>query len=110
MGDPNASIPTPQPVHYRTMFGALGGALRATRMTFISRAGESAGIVQSLGLDSLIGIVGDCRNLTKADMVLNDYQPHIEVDPQTYLVKADGETLTCEPAERLPLAQKYFLF
>jgi urease subunit alpha len=110
MGDPNASIPTPQPVHYRPMFGALGGALHATRMTFISQAGEQAGIVQALGLGSMIGVVRDCRKVTKADMVHNDYQPHIEVDPQTYRVKADGELLSCEPAEVLPMAQKYFLF
>ncbi|MEJ2463179.1 MAG: urease subunit alpha [Candidatus Thiodiazotropha sp.] len=110
MGDPNASIPTPQPVHYRPMFGALGGALHATRMSFISQAGEASGIAQALGLRSMIGVVRNCRRLSKADMVLNDYQPHIEVDPQTYLVKADGELLMCEPAEILPMAQKYFLF
>jgi urease subunit alpha len=110
MGDPNASIPTPQPVHYRLMFGALGNALYATRMTFISQAGQEAGIAQALGLKSMIGVVGNCRQVSKADMVLNDYQPRIEVDPQTYLVKADGELLTCEPAEILPMAQKYFLF
>jgi urease subunit alpha len=110
MGDPNASIPTPQPVHYRLMFGALGNALHATRMTFISQAGQEAGIAQALGLKSMIGVVGNCRQVSKADMVLNDYQPRIEVDPQTYLVKADGELLTCEPAEILPMAQKYFLF
>ncbi len=110
MGDPNASIPTPQPVHYRPMFGALGGALQATRMTFISQAGEASGIAQALGLRSMIGVVRDCRRLSKADMVLNDYQPQIEVDPQTYRVKADGQLLMCEPAEILPMAQKYFLF
>jgi urease subunit alpha len=110
MGDPNASIPTPQPVHYRLMFGALGNALHTTRMTFISQAGQEAGIAQALGLKSMIGVVGNCRQVSKADMVLNDYQPRIEVDPQTYLVKADGELLTCEPAEILPMAQKYFLF
>ncbi len=110
MGDPNASIPTPQPVHYRPMFGTLGGALHATRMTFISQAGHQSDIAHTLGLKSMIGVVGNCRKLTKADMVLNDYQPRIEVDPQTYLVKADGVALTCEPAEILPMAQKYFLF
>lgn len=110
MGDPNASIPTPQPVHYRTMFGALGNALHTTRMTFISQAGMQAGIPQALGLRSRIGVVSNCRKVTKADMLLNDYQPHIEVDPQTYLVKADGQLLTCEPAKVLPMAQKYFLF
>jgi urease subunit alpha len=110
MGDPNASIPTPQPVHYRTMFGALGGALQATRMTFLSQAGEASGIAQALDLRSMIGVARDCRRVTKADMVLNDYQPQIEVDPQTYRVKADGQLLTCEPARVLPMAQKYFLF
>jgi urease subunit alpha len=110
MGDPNASIPTPQPVHYRPMFGALGGALHATRMTFISQAGYQADIAHTLDLRSMIGVVSNCRKLTKADMVLNDYQPRIEVDPQTYLVKADGVPLTCEPAKTLPMAQKYFLF
>ncbi|MET0071217.1 MAG: urease subunit alpha [Candidatus Thiodiazotropha sp.] len=110
MGDPNASIPTPQPVHYRPMFGTLGSALYTTRMTFISQAGHEADIAHSLGLRSMIGVASDCRKVTKSDMVLNDYQPRIEVDPQTYLVKADGELLTCEPAKVLPMAQKYFLF
>ena len=110
MGDPNASIPTPQPVHYRTMFGALGSALHATRMTFLSQTGYEAGVARSLGLKSMIGVVKECRNVTKSDMILNDYQPLIEVDSQTYQVKADGQLLTCEPAEVLPMAQKYFLF
>jgi urease subunit alpha len=110
MGDPNASIPTPQPVHYRTMFGALGGARLATRMTFISQAAAEAGIPAQLGLRSLIGTVAHCRGLRKADMRLNDYQPRIEVDAQTYQVRADGELLVCEPATELPLTQRYFLF
>jgi urease subunit alpha len=110
MGDPNASIPTPQPVHYRPMFGALGGARAATTMTFLSAAGQAAGVQDQLDLKNRIGVVKDCRNLHKADMRLNDYQPHIEVDPQTYEVRADGELLTCEPAEELPLTQRYFLF
>jgi len=110
MGDPNASIPTPQPVHYRPMFGALGRARHATRMTFLSQAGITAGVADQLGLESLIGVVKKCRTLSKSDMLLNDYRPRIEVDPQTYQVKADGELLICEPAEVLPLAQKYFLF
>ena len=110
MGDPNASIPTPQPVHYRTMFGALGGARHATRMTFISQAAAEADIVGQLGLKGLIGTVQQCRGVTKADMVLNDYQPRIEVNPQTYEVKADDELLTCEPATELPMAQRYYLF
>ena len=110
MGDPNASIPTPQPVHYRPMFGTLGAALHRTRMTFLSQEGYHAGVAQQLGLKSMIGVVRNCRNISKADMVLNDYQPEIDVDPQTYQVKADGELLICEPAEVLPMAQKYFLF
>lgn len=110
MGDPNASIPTPQPVHYRTMFGALGGARHATRMTFVSQAAKDDGIKDKLGLKSMIGVVKNCRNVTKADMILNDYQPNIEIDSQTYQVHADGELLTCEPASELPLAQRYFLF
>ncbi|MBF0219376.1 MAG: urease subunit alpha [Gammaproteobacteria bacterium] len=110
MGDANASIPTPQPVHYRPMFAALGRALHSTRMTFLSQAGYDAGIAQTLGLNSRIGVVSHCRTIGKRDMVLNDYQPRIEVDPQTYQVRADGELLVCEPAVTLPLAQKYFLF
>ena len=110
MGDPNASIPTPQPVHYRPMFGALGGARLATRLTFVSRAAAAAGVPERLGLRSQIGVVSRCRELRKADMRLNDWQPHIEVDPQTYQVRADGELLVCEPAIELPLAQRYFLF
>jgi len=110
MGDPNASIPTPQPVHYRLMFAALGGARHATRMTFVSQAAHEDGIAEQLGLKSMIGTVKNCRHVTKADMVLNDYQPKIEVDSQTYQVFADGALLTCEPAVELPLAQRYFLF
>ena len=110
MGDPNASIPTPQPVHYRPMFGALGGARHATRMTFLSQTAHEADVHRHLGLESLIGVVRDCRGVRKADMLLNDWQPTIEVDPQTYEVRADGELLTCEPAEVLPMAQRYFLF
>jgi urease subunit alpha len=110
MGDPNASIPTPQPVHYRSMFGALGGARHATRMTFISQAAEQAAVAETLGLKSLVGVVKNCRNIKKKDMILNDYQPEIHVDPQTYQVYADGQLLTCEPASELPLAQRYFLF
>jgi urease subunit alpha len=110
MGDPNASIPTPQPVHYRPMFGALGGARTATSMTFLSQAAHDASVHQQLGLQSRIGVVRGCRAVTKRDMVLNDWLPHIEVDPQTYQVRADGELLTCEPADVLPMAQRYFLF
>jgi len=110
MGDPNASIPTPQPVHYRKMFGALGAARCSTRMTFLSQASINNGIVDQLRLKSLVGSVKNCRTVTKSSMIHNDYQPNIEVDPQTYEVKADGILLTCEPADTLALAQRYFLF
>ena len=109
MGDPNASIPTPQPVHYRPMFGALGGARQATVMTFMSQAAIESGIAGRLGLKNMIGTVSNCRSVTKSSMILNDYQPVIEVDPQNYLVKADGQLLMCEPADVLPMAQRYFL-
>jgi urease subunit alpha len=110
MGDPNASIPSPQPVHYRPMFGALGGARHATSLSFLSRAAVEAGIPDRLQLQSTIAMVKDCRNVTKKDMILNDYLPVIEVDSQTYEVRADGKLLTCEPATVLPMAQRYFLF
>jgi len=110
MGDPNASIPTPQPVHYRPMFGAFGRSRLATRMSFISQAASSAGIAEELGLESLIGVVKGCRSIKKKDLIHNHYLPKIEVDSQTYQVRADGELLSCEPAEVLPLAQRYFLF
>ncbi len=110
MGDPNASIPTPQPVHYRHMFAALGGARHATSMTFLSQAGYDAAVHEELNLQSMIGVVKQCRSVTKKDMMLNDYLPEISVDSQTYEVRADGELLTCEPAKVLPMAQRYFLF
>lgn len=110
MGDPNASIPTPQPVHYRPMFGAYGKACQATTMTFISQAAFNTGVHTQLGLQSLIGVVKNCRTISKASMIHNDYQPLIEVDSQTYQVKADGQLLVCEPATELPLAQRYYLF
>ena len=110
MGDINGSIPTPQPVHYRPMFGALGAARHATRMTFLSQAAMDRGLAQELGLQSLIGVAHGCRRVRKADMVHNTLQPLIEVDSQTYQVRADGELLVCEPARELPLAQRYFLF
>ena len=110
MGDPNASIPTPQPVHYRPMFGAMGKACHRTSMIFMSAAAVTGGIPGSLGLQSLIGTVKGCRTVTKDDMVHNSYQPQIDVDAQTYEVRADGELLVCEPATELPLAQRYFLF
>jgi urease subunit alpha len=110
MGDPNASIPTPQPVHYREMFATRGGALSATSITFISQAAEAAGIAERYGLRKRLVPVHGIRNLRKKDMILNNYQPKITVDPETYQVVADGELLTCEPAKILPMAQRYFLF
>ncbi|WP_321850199.1 urease subunit alpha [Pseudomonas paraveronii] len=110
MGDANASIPTPQPVHYRPMFASFGSALHATSLTFISQAAEDAGLPQALGLKKQIAVVKGCRNVQKTDLIHNDYLPHIDVDPQTYQVKADGVLLWCEPADVLPMAQRYFLF
>jgi urease subunit alpha len=110
MGDPNASIPTPQPVLARPMFGALGGALGATCVAFVSRAALEDGAVQGYGLAKRLVAVRGCRGLGKRDMRLNDALPRMEVDPETYEVRADGVLLRCEPAVRLPLAQRYFLF
>lgn len=110
MGDANASIPTPQPVHYRPMFASFGSALHATSLTFISQAAADAGLPQTLGLKKQIAVVKGCRDVQKTDLIHNDYLPHIEVDPQTYQVKADGVLLWCEPANVLPMAQRYFLF
>ncbi|MEJ2646041.1 MAG: urease subunit alpha [Gammaproteobacteria bacterium] len=110
MGDPNASIPTPQPVHYRPMFAAYGGALAATAVTFVSQAALDSGVPEQLGLARRAVAVHGTRSVCKRDMILNDYQPHMEVDSQTYEVCADGQLLTCEPAKVLPLAQRYFLF
>ena len=110
MGDPNASIPTPQPVHYRYMFGAMGNAVSQTAVTFVSQAALDDGIGEHLGLKKRLLAVKGTRSISKKDMILNDWQPEIEVDPQTYQVRANGELLTCEPADILPLAQRYFLF
>ncbi|MGA1264130.1 MAG: urease subunit alpha [Prochlorothrix sp.] len=110
MGDANASIPTPQPVHMRPMFGSFGGAIAATSLTFVSQAAVTAGLGQRLGLHKPTVAVSGIRSLTKADMKLNSYQPQIEVNPETYEVRADGVLLTCEPATVLPMAQRYFLF
>ncbi len=110
MGDPNASIPTPQPVHYRPMFGALGGSLRTSSVTFVSQAALVADVAGQFGLNRRLSAVAGTRQLTKADMRLNTWQPDIQVDPQTYQVHADGRLLTCEPAAVLPMAQRYFLF
>ncbi len=111
MGDPNASIPTPQPVHYRPMFGALGGALGATCVTFVSAAALEAGVGELLGLRRRLAAVSDTRGgIGKRSMIHNDATPAIEVDPETYEVRADGALLICEPATVLPMAQRYFLF
>lgn len=110
MGDPNASIPTPQPVHYRPMFGAYGGALRTTSVSFVSKTALSNEIGRELGLEKRLIAVENCRSIGKSDMQLNDYMPNMEVDPETYVVRADGELLTCDPADIVPLAQRYFLF
>ena len=110
MGDPNASIPTPQPVHYRPMFGAFGGALQATSFTFVSQAALANDIRTRLGLGKQVIAVKGTRKLQKSDMIHNDYLPKIEVDAETYRVTADGEHLVCEPAKVLPMAQRYFLF
>ncbi|PKO81112.1 MAG: urease subunit alpha [Betaproteobacteria bacterium HGW-Betaproteobacteria-13] len=109
MGDPNASIPTPQPVHYRPMFGSFGKALK-TSVTFVSQAALSNPAVAALGLTKPLVAVKGCRGVQKSDMVLNGAMPTIDVDPETYIVRADGELLTCEPATELPMAQRYFLF
>jgi urease subunit alpha len=110
MGDPNASIPTPQPVHFRPMFGSFGGALPKGSLTFVSQAALRGDIGDELGLRKRLAAVQNCRRVTKADMVHNAYTPAMEIDPQTYAVRADGQLLTCEPATVLPMAQRYFLF
>jgi urease subunit alpha len=110
MGDPNASIPTPQPVRYRPMFGSYGAAVSSTSLTFLSRAAMEDGVATRLGLRKTTATVRGCRGLTKAAMVNNSYCPRIEVDAETYEVRADGQALTCEPARILPMAQRYFLF
>ena len=110
MGDPNASIPTPQPVYMRPMFGSFGGARTATSLSFVSHAAIDAGIPEQIGLQKSAIAVNNTRNLSKADMKLNDALLNIEVNPETYEVRADGELLTCEPAKVLPMAQRYFLF
>jgi len=110
MGDPNASIPTPQPVLYRPMFGSFGGATAATSMTFMSQKALSAGVPERLRISKKAVAVRNCRKIGKKDLLLNDATPNIEVDAETYEVRVDGELLTCEPAHVLPLAQRYFLF
>ena len=110
MGDPNASIPTPQPVHYRPMFGAYGRSLQASSVTFLSQAGLERDYARTLGLQRELIAVKGVRAVGKKQMIHNDSTPHIEVDPETYEVRADGQLLTCEPADVLPMAQRYFLF
>ncbi|MEO1582374.1 MAG: urease subunit alpha, partial [Pseudomonadota bacterium] len=110
MGDPNASIPTPQPVHYRPMFASFGKSLTESAVTFVSAAAQSLNIGERLGLAKQTLPVRNTRDISKADMKLNDACPDISVDPETYEVHADGELLTCEPADVLPMAQRYFLF
>ena len=110
MGDPNASIPTPQPTFYRPQFGAAGRALASTNLTFVSQVSLAEGALQDLGLRRRLEPVKNCRRIGKRDMVLNEALPKIEVDPETYTVKADGRILACEPAKVLPMAQRYFLF
>ncbi len=110
MGDANASIPTPQPVHYRPMFGAFGGAMQRTSISFVSQASLANGAAESLGLHKHLSAVKGCRAVKKAHMVHNAYTPVMQIDAQTYEVRADGQLLTCEPATVLPMAQRYFLF
>jgi len=110
MGDPNASIPTPQPVMYRPMFGSFGTAVVATSITFVSEAARNAGVPQQLAVKKLIATVKNCRRIGKKDMIHNSATPNIEVDPETYEVRVDGTLITCGPARVLPLAQRYFLF
>jgi urease subunit alpha len=110
MGDPNASIPTPQPVRMRPMFGAFGGALARGSLTFVSQAALHGGHAQGLGLHKRLSAVKGCRSATKHHMVHNAYLPAMQIDPQTYEVRADGVLLGCEPATVLPMAQRYFLF
>ena len=110
MGDPNASIPTPQPVHYRPMFGAYGGAVAKGSLTFMSAAAHAAGLPQRLGLAKTVADARGMRTVSKRDMVHNHTLPHMDIDPQTYAVRADGQLLVCEPARSLPLTQRYFLF
>jgi urease subunit alpha len=110
MGDPNASIPTPQPVYYRPMFGAFGKALTASALVFVSKAAVKARLRDKLGIEKKLVAVEHTRDITKKSMVHNGATPDIKVDPETYEVTADGELLTCAPAEILPMAQRYFLF
>jgi urease subunit alpha len=110
MGDPNASIPTPQPVHYRPMFGSFGGAIARTSLSFVSQAALASGAAESYGLHKRLSAIQGCRGMKKRHMIHNHYAPVMEIDAQTYAVRADGQLLTCQPATVLPMAQRYFLF
>jgi len=110
MGDPSASIPTPQPVHYRPMFGSFGGSLTRSSLTFVSQAGMAAGVGERYGLKKTLSAVRNIRGVQKQHMVHNSYAPKMEIDAQTYAVRADGTLLVCEPATSLPMTQRYFLF
>ena len=111
MGDPNASIPTPQPVHYRPMFGAFGKSLTASSVTFVSEASLQYDLKGELGLErELLPVKNTRSGISKSSMIHNSFTPKIDVDPETYLVHADGELLTCEPASELPMAQRYFMY
>jgi urease subunit alpha len=110
MGDPNASIPTPQPVIYRPMFGAYGKALTDTALTFVSSVALELGIQERYGLKKKLVAVSNCRNISKKDLIHNDKTPEIEVNPENYEVKVDGKVISCEPATEVPMAQRYFLF
>ena len=111
MGDPNASIPTPQPVHYRPMFGSFGRAMHMSAATFVSQAAMDLGLARDLGVAKTLLPVKNTRGgISKKSMIHNDATPNIEVDAETYEVRADGELLTCEPAKSLPMTQRYFLF
>jgi urease subunit alpha len=110
MGDPNASIPTPQPVHYRPMFGAFGRANTQSSVTFVSQAAADAGLAARLGVSKALVPVKNTRAIGKASMIHNDCTPNISIDPETYEVRVDGAIITCEPAKVLPMAQRYFLY
>ena len=110
MGDANASIPTPQPVHFRPMFGSFGRVLQATSLTFMCHTAMNNDLGDQLGLKKRLSVEKDCRSVKKQDMVHNHYLPTMEIDAQTYRVRADGQLLTCDPATVLPMAQKYFVF
>ncbi len=110
MGDPNASIPTPQPVYSRPMFGSMGRNVHHSAVTFVSQAAQSNDIRSALGLNKQTLAVENTRNIGKSDMIMNAATPEIEVNPETYEVRANGELLTCEPATEVPMAQRYFMF